>query len=467
MSYTQEQMQAVFYPKTVAVVGAPRSFKPGLVFLQALLDPGFKGEVFPINPNADEILGLKAYPRVSAIPAPVDLAIVLVGNEQLQDVIEDCVKKRVKAAIVFTSGFGETGEDIGFERERRMVEAARSGDMRLVGPNCMGVYCPESGLGFFPTMPSTVGKLAFVSQSGSMGAFVTLMATLRGMSISKVVSIGNESDLSSSDFIDYLAKDGKTEIVTAYIEGARDGRALFHALRDGSLRKPIIVWKGGSTVLGARAVASHTGSLAGSDEVWNSALRQSGAIRADGVEEMIDIATAFHYMPETTGRRMAIISGPGGPAVAAADALERGGLQLGQLKRETVEQVKRFVPEAGASFRNPIDLGVAPWGIISLYSDTLRVVDKDENIDACLVIGGGLTPSGQQEYLEYMLDVKKELTKPCILISMAGFVGDTEFCNKLQAAGYPLYTSPEKAINAYSKVVAYHEWRKGEIRVRP
>ena len=189
MSYTPELMQAIFTPRSVAVVGAPRSFKPGLVFLQALLDPGFRGEVFPINPNADEILGLKAYPTVGAVPADVDLAIVLVGVERLMEVIEDCVGKGVKAAIVFTSGFGETGERAGFERERQMVATARAGNLRLVGPNCMGVYCPESGLGFFPTMPATQGTLAFVSQSGSMGAFVTLMATLRGMNISKVVSI--------------------------------------------------------------------------------------------------------------------------------------------------------------------------------------------------------------------------------------------------------------------------------------
>ncbi|UCD55998.1 MAG: CoA-binding protein, partial [Candidatus Hydrogenedentota bacterium] len=261
MSYTREQMQAIFSPRTVAVVGAPRSFKPGLVFLQALLDPGFKGEVFPINPNADEILGLKTYPSVSAVPAQVDQAIVLVGIEQLQEVIEDCARKKVKAAIVFTSGFGETGDSIGLERERKMVAAARLGNVRLVGPNCMGVYCPESGLGFFPTMPSTAGTLAFVSQSGSMGAFVTLMATLRGINLSKVVSIGNECDLSSSDFIDYLADDERTDIITAYLEGTRDGRTLLRALKKAALRKPVIIWKSGSTSAGARAVESHTGSL--------------------------------------------------------------------------------------------------------------------------------------------------------------------------------------------------------------
>ena len=459
MSYTLEQMRAIFTPRTVAVVGAPRSFKPGLVFLQALLDPGFKGDVFPINPQADEILGLKAYPSVSAVPAEIDLAIVLVGIEQLQHVIDDCVQKKVKAAIVFTSGFGETGDAAGLERERHMVAAARAGDLRLVGPNCMGVYCPESGLGFFPTMPATQGTLAFVSQSGSMGAFVTLMATLKGMSLSKVISIGNESDLSSSDFIDYLADDDKTRIITGYLEGTRDGRTLLQTLKKASLKKPVIIWKSGATAAGARAVASHTGSLAGSDAVWDSVFRQTGVIRAQSVEEMIDIATAFHYMPETTGRRMTIISGPGGPAVAAADALERGGLQLAELTKKSIEELSTFVPLAGASLRNPVDLGVAPWGIITLYPDTLKVVDKDENVDATLLIGGGLTPSGQEEYLELMVNLKPSLTKPCMLISMAGFVGDTEFCNKLQAAGYPLYTSPEKAISAYSKVVEYYEWR--------
>lgn len=460
MGYTIEQMQAVFSPRTVAVVGAPRSFKPGLVFLQALLDPGFPGEVFPINPNADEILGLKAYPSVSAVPKEVDLAIVLVGIEQLMEVVRDCAAKKVKAAIIFTSGFGETGDPEGLEREREMVDAARAGGLRLVGPNCMGVYCPESGLAFFPGMPTTQGELSLVSQSGSMGSFVTLMSTLRGMSLCKVVSIGNESDLSSGDFIDYLADDDKTRIITAYLEGTRDGRALLQSLKKAGLKKPVIVWKSGATKAGARAVASHTGSLAGSDEIWDCALRQSGAIRAQSVEEMIDIATAFHYMPKATGRRIAIISGPGGPAVAAADALERGGLGLAKLSQSSIEEMGKFVPAAGASLRNPVDLGVAPWGILSLYPDTLRVVDKDDGVDAVLLIGGGLNPSGQQEYLDMMVELGPSLTKPCMMITMSGFVGDIEFCNSLQSAGYPLYSAPEKALAAYSKVVAYNEWKE-------
>ncbi len=463
MSYTREQMRAIFFPDSVAVVGAPRSFKPGLVFLQALLDPGFKGKVYPINPNADEILGLKAYPDVSKVPDGIDLAIILVGVEQLMEVIRKCAQKRVKAAIVFTSGFGETGETEGFDRERDMVAAAAEGGLRLVGPNCMGVYCPGSGLAFFPSMPTTSGRLSFVSQSGSMGAFVSLMAGLRGMDICKVVSIGNECDLSSGDFIDYLADDEETRIITAYLEGTRNGRDLIRAIRKASEKKPVVIWKSGTTKAGARAVASHTGSLAGSDEIWDSALRQAGAIRAQSVEDMIDIATAFHYMPEAKGRRMAIISGPGGPAVAAADALERCGLGLSELSRESVAKMSEFVPLAGASLRNPVDLGVAPWGIISLYPDTLKVADEDDNVDAVLLIGGGLNPSGQQEYLDMMVELKPHIRKPCMLISMAGFVGDTEFTERMQSAGYPLFTAPEKALAAYSKVVAYNEWKEKNL----
>jgi acyl-CoA synthetase (NDP forming) len=416
--------------------------------------------VFPVNPSADVILGLKTYPSILAIPAQVDLAILLVGIEQVERVVEECAEKGVKAAIVFTSGFGETGDPEGFVRERRMVEKARAGGVRLVGPNCMGVYSPEAGLGFFPSMPTTVGKMAFVSQSGSLGAFVTLMGTLRGMSFSKIISIGNECDLSSSDFIDYLADDDKTAVITAYLEGTRDGRRLLASLRKASERKPVVIWKAGSTSTGAKAVASHTGSLAGADAVWDSVFRQAGVIRAKTLEEMIDIATAFYYFDRPVGRRMAIISGPGGPAVAAADAVEKEGLFLPQMSRSTIEELKKFVPASGASFRNPVDLGVAPWGIISLYSDTLRIVDRDESVDATLVIGGGLTPGSQQEYLQYMVDIKSQLRKPCILINLAGFTGDLEFSRTLQNAGYPLYSSPEKAIAAYAKVVSYFEWRR-------
>ncbi len=460
MSYTPEQMQAVFSPRNVAVVGAPRSFKPGLVFLQALLDPGFKGDVFPINPKADEILGLKTYPTVSEVPVDVDLAIVLVGVEQAQEVIEDCARKRVKVAVVFTSGFGEAGDVGGMERERAMVAAARSGNVRLVGPNCMGVYCPESGLAFFPSMPSTVGGLAFVSQSGSLASFGSLMGAFRGMSFSKVISIGNECDLSSGDFIDYLGEDEKTSVIMAYLEGARDGRGLLRALRKASLNKPVVVWKAGSTAAGARAVASHTGSLAGADAVWDSALRQAGVVRARDMEEMLDIATAFYYMPEAAGRRVAIVSGPGGPAVGATDAVELHGLCVPKLSEACLDELRRIVPPYGSSLRNPIDLGVATWGMPSLYPESLRVIDKDPNIDAAVVIGGGISAAGQQKYLELMLGLKEDLRKPCMLVSIAGLTGDVEFCRKLQDAGYPLFTSPERALASYSKVVEYYEWRR-------
>jgi acyl-CoA synthetase (NDP forming) len=460
MSYTLEQMQAIFLPRTVAVVGAPRSFKPGLVFLQALLDPGFKGEVFPINPSANEILGLKAYPTVSAVPKEVDLAIVLVGIEQLQEVIEDCARKKVRAAIVFTSGFRETGDPNGAERELEMLKAARGGHVRLVGPNCMGVYCPESGLAFFPSMPSTTGPLSFVSQSGSLGSFVSLMGALRGMSFSKVISIGNESDLGSSDFIDYLGGDEKTSIITAYLEGTRDGRGLLRALRKASLRKPVIIWKAGLTSAGAKAVASHTGSLAGSGAVWDSALRQTGTIRAQSVEEMMDIATAFYYMPNATGRRVAIVSGPDGPAVTAAKLLELHGLSAPQLSEPSLEKLRKIIPHYRASLQSSIDLGTAAWGKPSIYFDVLRAVDADPNVDATLLIGGEVTADGQHEYVEQMISHKEHIKKPCMVISIAALTGNIAFAQKLQGANYPLYTTPERAVCAYSKVVKYFEWRK-------
>jgi acetyltransferase len=287
------------------------------------------------------------------------------------------------------------------------------------------------------------------------------MGALRGMSFSKVISIGNESDLGSSDFIDYLGEDEKTAIIMSYLEGSRDGRGLLRALLKTSLRKPVIIWKAGTTSAGAQAVASHTGSLAGADAVWDSALRQTGAIRAGNVEEMVDIATAFYYIPAAMGKRMAIVSGPDGPTLATAKLLELHGLRVAQLTGRSVDMLRKIIPQYGANSQGRVDLGITAWDNPSLYPEVLKVLDTDPNVDVMLVIGGGISPDGRQAYMELMVDVKRQIRKPCMLISISAATGDLEVARKLQGAGYPLYTTPERAISAYSKLVGYYGRRKG------
>jgi len=323
---TTRQIDALCHPRSVAIVGLPRGMKTGKLFLMALLDQKFPGPIYPINPNAKEIDGLKSYPDMASIPGPVDLAIVLVPSRYTLPVVEACVKKGVKGAVLFTSGYGETGTPEGLGLQRDIVRMARSGGMRLIGPNGMGLYAPDSGLSFFPELSGQTGRVGLVSHSGSLANILGRMASEKGIYFSKAVSIGNECDLSCPDFINYLAQDSSTGVIGAYVEGIQDGTAFLSAIRNASLAKPVILWKVGLTREGAQASASHTGALAGSGKIWEAVVKQGGALPVTGFEEWLDALMAFSLIPEDAGRRMAIISGPGGLAVSAAEACGKTGL---------------------------------------------------------------------------------------------------------------------------------------------
>ena len=309
---TREALERIFAPRAIAIVGVPRGLKTGRLFLEALLRPGFKGDVYPVNPNADEILGLKAYPTVSAIDAPIDLAIVVTPPDAAVAVVEDCGRAGVAGAVMFTAGFDELGTPAGEARAAALRSAVARAGVRLIGPNCMGLYVPALGIAPFADMPSEQGDVAFISQSGSLVNFVAREGTARGFAFSKVVSIGNQLDLQAADFLRYFADDAATQLVALYVEGARDGRRLFDALRYAAARKPVVLWKSGRTDGGARAARSHTGSLAGSHEVWTAVIRQSGAVPAKTVHELADLGST---LGEHRGR--------GG--VAQCGSLIRGG----------------------------------------------------------------------------------------------------------------------------------------------
>ena len=258
------QINSLFNSRSVAVVGVPRGLKTGSVFLTALLDQGYSGRIYPVNPRADEIAGIKAYPSVAAIPGPVDLAIVLVPRQKTLGVVRECVAKGVKGAGLFTAGFSETGTREGQDLEDELVQAARSGGMRLIGPNGMGLYAPKTGLSFFPGVSKEPGPVGLISHSGSLTNIMGTIADTKGIRFSKVVSSGNECDLTAADFITYLGNDPDTGLIGAYIEGIKNGPDFLDALKQASCNKPVILWKVGLTPEGARASASHTGAMAGS-----------------------------------------------------------------------------------------------------------------------------------------------------------------------------------------------------------
>jgi acyl-CoA synthetase (NDP forming) len=329
------QIDDLFNSRSVAVVGVPRAMKVGRVFLTALLDQGFGGNIYPVNPSASEIDGLKTYPAVGDIPGPVDLAIILVPLEHSLDVVRECAAKGIKGAVLFTAGYSETGTRKGAALEQELVRVARKAGMRLIGPNGMGLYCPKTGLSFFPRVSKTPGPVGMISHSGSLTNILGMIAEQKDIRFSKVISSGNECDLTAADFLMYLGSEADTALIGAYIEGIRNGPYFLAALRQASLQKPVILWKVGLTAEGIRAASSHTGALAGAPDIWQGVVQQTGAIPVVGFEAMVDALMGFSLLPENPGNRLAIVSGPGGLAVSAAEACGRQGIVLADLSAQT------------------------------------------------------------------------------------------------------------------------------------
>lgn len=452
------QLDALFEAKSVAIVGAPRGMKMGKLFLVALLDQGFPGQIYPVNPKAEEIDGLKAYPSVSAIPGPVDLAIVLVPHDHCLPVVKECGRKGVKGAVLFTAGYKETGTEEGKALEEELVRMARSSGMRLIGPNGMGLYCPKTGLSFFPQLSKDPGPLGIISHSGSLTNILGRLGSQKGIRFSKVVSLGNECDLTSADFLTYLGRDPDTRVIGAYLEGIKDGPLFLDALRKACLEKPVILWKSGLTQEGGRAAASHTGALASVREIWEGVVRQSGAVPVVGFEAWVDTLMGFSLLPSGVGDRVAIISGPGGLAVSAAEACGNNGLRLAQLTPETRSVMAKFVPPTGTSLQNPVDVGLTSALDIEIFVQAARRVAADPGVDAVVIAGMGLNPGENQRYTDAIIQAHKDFQKPFLMVKIPGF--DPELAQRFCEAGVPFFDTAERAMGTYAKVRRYQLWRE-------
>ena len=454
-----QRLDELFHPRSVAVVGVPRELKSGRLFLLALLEQGFPGDLYPVNPEADEIDGLKAYKSVSDIPGPVDLAILMVPSRQTLPVVRECADKGVKGAVLFTAGYRELGTGEGRAMEAELVKIARASDMRLIGPNCMGFYSPRTGLSFFPGLSKEPGPVGVISHSGSLTNILGRMASQKGIGFSKVISLGNECDLNSAHFLSYLGGDEETGVIGAYLEGITDGPAFLEALSKAALQKPVILWKLGLTPEGGRAAASHTGALAGSRRVWEGVVQQGGAVPVVGFESWVDALMGFSLLPPDLGDRMAIVSGPGGLAVSAAEACGSAGLRLAELSEDTRAALSGIVPPAGTSLRNPIDVGLSASMEMDIYIESARAAAKDPGVDAVVVVGIGLDGETNRQYTEAMIRARHEFQKPFLIVNIPGFEPDlgTRFCRE----GVPFFETAERAMTTYARFRAYQLWRKG------
>jgi acyl-CoA synthetase (NDP forming) len=431
--------------------------KTGKLFLLALMDMGFPGPIYPVNPSAEVIDGLTCYPSVSAIEAEVDLVIVLVSQNLAPGVVRECAAKGVKGVVLFTAGYKETGTDEGRRMEEEMVEMARAAGMRLFGPNCMGLYVPRTGLSFFPQLSREPGFLSLISHSGSLTNIIGRLGEQKGLAFSKVVSLGNESDLQSADFLTYFAQDEETKVIGGYLEGIKDGPYFLKALKEASSKKPVILWKVGLTAEGGRAAASHTGALAGSEEVWQGVIKQCGAVAVEGWDDWIETIMAFYLLPPCTGKRAAIISGPGGLAVSAAEAIGRNGLKMAELSPKTKQELSKVVPPTGTSLANPIDVSLTAHLDLNIFIQTAGLVAADPGVDLVVIIGSGMDEDSNNKYMEAMIQAQKTHQKPFLMVAIPGMPSDSgqSFCR----AGIPFFHTAEKAVKAYAKVAEYYSRR--------
>ena len=450
--YAYQPLDPIFSPRSVAVIGATeREGSVGRTILWNLITNSFGGTVFPVNLKRPSVLGIKAYPTILEVPDDVDLAVIVTPAPTVPGVIRDCVRKGAKGAIIISAGFKEIGEE-GAQLERLIMEEARKGQMRVIGPNCLGVMSPLTGLNAtFASAMARPGKVGFISQSGALCTAILDWSFRENVGFSAFVSIGSMLDVGWGDLIYYLGNDPRTESIVIYMETIGDARSFLTAAREVALTKPIIVIKPGRTEAAALAAASHTGSLTGSDEVLRAAFRRVGVLRVDTIDDLFHIAEVLSKQPRPEGDRLTVVTNAGGPGVLATDALISSGGRLAEISPESMEELNQILP-AHWSHNNPIDiLGDASP---ERYTDTLELMAKDPQSDGLLVI---LTPQAMTDPTQTAEKLKPYSTglgKPLL----ASWMGGAEIATGeaiLNQAGIPTFEYPDTAARMFNYMWRY------------
>ncbi len=457
------KLEALFKPRSIAVVGASR--KPGKIgfeILRNIIEYGFKGRVYPVNPKAKEILGLKAYPSLSAVPEDIDMVVVSVPAQYVLDVIDEAGKKNAKVAVVITSGFKEIGRA---DLEEELVRRARKWGIRVLGPNIFGmIYTPARLNASFGPTDVISGSVAFITQSGALGIALMGMTIVERIGVSAIISIGNKADIDDADLLEYLADDPNTKVILIYLEGVTDGKKFLKVAQKVTLKKPIIVVKAGRTEAGAKAVASHTGSLAGNVVIYSTLFRQTGILQARNVEEAFDWARAFSYLPEYKGGKLVLVTNGGGAGVLSTDTLSENGVKLEPPPKSLVDALKPKLP-GFASLGNPIDV----TGMISNEGFVDAIMEALNNPEVGAVMGIYCQTAVTDPMVIASMLVRKVkamggLPKPLVLTLIGG-----EECywavTKLNSAKIPTYPMPERAASTIAAVINYTRMRE-EVKRR-
>ncbi len=479
----------IFHPRSVAIAGVSKA-KPGfggvslgfLIACKEMSEGSASGggceDLYAVNPKYDEVEGVKCYPSLLDIEGPVDHVISSVPAHVVPQLVEDAITKGVKVIHFFTAGFRETGEEEMAALEAQVVARAKEAGIRVLGPNCMGLYVPGSGLSFMPGFPNEPGTVGFISQSGGNAGDMVFTSAVRGIRYSKVVSYGNAADIDESELLDYLADDPETEVICTYIEGVKAGRRFFAAMKKAAAAKPVIVLKGGRTEAGTRAVMSHTASLAGSFEVFDALCRQVNAVRVNGVEDMVDMAVAFRFGAVPKGPGVAVVGGGGGFSVFAADEIDDAGLQCPVLPEHTQAELREFTPVAGTSVRNPVDT-------IALFQPpmlqkTLQVIGEAENIDVVMfhtsfnwgnarrtmAMAQNIDPGAYMDSMvQQMTAARDNAGTPIVVVlrpplDMDGMEAASAFQEKCWRAAFPVFQTIPKAAASIAKAYGWRQARE-------
>jgi acetyl coenzyme A synthetase (ADP forming)-like protein len=457
-------LSSLFHPRSVAVVGASRNpRKVGHAILNNLLRYGYGGKVYPVNPRPGKILGMKAVGSILDIDEGLDLAVIAIPAALVPRALRECVEKGVSSAVIISAGFRESGE-AGMALEEEVREIVRGSGIRILGPNCLGVINTSARLNAtFAAGMLPRGRLSFFSQSGALGIAILDWAIGNRRGFSKFISLGNKTDLNETDFVEYFIQDEDTDIILGYVEDVVDGKRFLETAKRASRVKPIILVKSGGTRAGARAASSHTGALAGSETAFNAAFRQTGVIRAEGVEDLFETAKAFSSKKLPAGNRLLIITNAGGPGIIAADMSEKLGLNLPTLSKETTADLASLLPK-NASLYNPVDI-IGDAGS-ERYTAVLEHTINDPNIDGFLII---LTPQAMidvEETAKAVIGAAGKTDRPFI----TSFMGEERVrtsIEMLKSASIPNFSYPEPAVRAFGKLRDYRIWQEKKESLPP
>jgi len=468
MQQTRPDLDIAFFPRSIAVVGASAdTAKSGAKWVLGLRAAGFNGRVYPVSTRGGSIEGLPIHRSLSSIEGDIDYVIASIPAQSSLSLVEQCIEKKVKVVQFFTAGFRETGRADAAALEQQMLHRARAAGLRIIGPNCIGVYCPESRI---PLGPAPLGKLgtpgnvSFISQSGGIAAKLVEYGIARHLDFAKGASIGNSIDLDAADFLNYLAGDDRTRYVGMYVEGTSDGARFFNALRSITTRKPTVVLKGGRTNEGAAAARSHTGSLASSTPIWSAMLRQARAIEVTTLEEMADCLLLLQKVGPTRAKSVGIVGGladgGGGISVSGSDACADNGLNVPELAPKTADRVRSLIGEVGSILRNPVDVSPAQFRGLDVLFDSIRLVASDPGVEVLIVqedVDIMLSYLGDKEtdrINEFLSTLPGESRKPLVMVMPPGSCEAERMASvgHLQKAGIPVFPTMSRAARAISLV---------------